>query len=324
MSTSTSACSISRVQTPTSQRPHPLLAVMGWEVRRYRASRLFLSLALAPSCFLVLLTWAEATHPIPDRAFSDRAFSAFIPGTSAWGLLTTLPITQVLLVVLVPFITADGVARDLQRRTHELLMSTALPSWAYVWGRYLTGLLMSLGLAVLLLVSILGVGTVLHVTVANYPAPELGTVLVLWVGMVVPATVLVCSLGFAIVTLFPRLSATAKVVILVAWVVGVLVLPGLIYPPSGPGTLPTGYSAWDPTSAITANTLAQHYQLNFSPQNPVPAASAQLQQVVNTIANKAPDVSTWLAPHLIEAALSLVLVAVAALGFQRFRNAVKG
>ena len=112
MSTSTSARSISRVQTPTSQRPHPLLAVMGWEVRRYRASRLFLSLALAPPCFLVLLTWAraEATHPLPDSAL-------FIPGTSAWGLLATLPITQVLLVVLLPFITADGVARDLQRRT---------------------------------------------------------------------------------------------------------------------------------------------------------------------------------------------------------------
>jgi hypothetical protein len=66
--------------------------------------------------------------------------------------------------------------------------------------------------------------------------------------------------------------------------------------------------------------LQQHYQVNFSPQNPVPATAAQLQQVVNTIANQTPDVSTWLAPHLIEAALSVLLVAVAAFGFQRFRN----
>src|SRR5215471_3528178 len=124
MSSSTSARSISRVQTPTSQRPHPLLAVMGWEVRRYRASRPFLRLALAPSCFLALLTWSQATHPVPDPALR-----AFIPGTSAWGLLATLPITQLLLVVLLPFVTADGVARDLQRRTDELVMSTALPSW---------------------------------------------------------------------------------------------------------------------------------------------------------------------------------------------------
>jgi ABC-type transport system involved in multi-copper enzyme maturation permease subunit len=319
---STSARSISRVQTPTSQRLHPLLAVMGWEVRRYRASRLFLSQALVLFCFLMLLTWAGARFPIPNPLPAN--VSAFIPGTSAWGLLATLPITQVLLVMLLPFITADGVARDLQRRTHELLMSTALPSWAYVWGRFVIGLLVSLGLAVLLLVATLGIGMALHLTTAGYPAPELGAVLVLWFGMVVLATVLVSSLGFAIVTLFPRLSATVKIVILVAWVAGAVVLPSLIYRPSGPDALPSGYSAWDPTSAITASTLQQHYQFDFSPQNPLPATSAQLQQVVNTIANKTPDVSSWLAPHLIEAALSLVLVAVAALGFQRFRNAVKG
>src|SRR5256884_3560350 len=52
----------------------------------------------------------------------------------------------------------DGVTRDLNRRTHELLMTTALPTWAYVWGRYLAGLVMSLGLALLLLASILGMG----------------------------------------------------------------------------------------------------------------------------------------------------------------------
>jgi predicted PurR-regulated permease PerM len=152
--------------------------------------------------------------------------------------------------------------------------------------------------------------------------------LVLWVGMVVPATVLVSSLGFAIVTGFPRLSATVKVIILVAWVVGVLVLPSLIYRPSLTDTLPTGYSAWDPTSATTASTLQNQYQLKFNclvcRQNHVLATSARLQQAVNTLANQAPHVSTWLAQHLIEAALSLVLVAVAALGFQRFRHAIKG
>jgi ABC-type transport system involved in multi-copper enzyme maturation permease subunit len=291
---------------------------MTWELRRFRANRLFLVQALAPFCFLVLLTWTQATHPVPDSTVS-----AFIPGTSAWGLLATLPITQLLLVVLLPFVTADGVARDLQRRTDELVMSTALPSWAYVWGRYLSGLLISLGLAVSLLVAILGIGTALHLTTPGYPPPELSTVLVLWGGMVVPATVLVSSVGFALVTLFPRLSALVKISILVAWVVGAVVLPSLFYRPLGPNALPIGYSAWDPTSAIAASTLQEHYQLKFSPQNPLPATTTQLQQVVNTIANKMPDLSTWLAPHLIEATLSLVLVAVAALGFQRFRNAAK-
>ena len=94
-------------------------------------------------------------------------------------------------------------------------MTTALPSWAYVWGRYLVGLLMSLGLATLLLVGILGTGIVLHLTVAGYPAPVIGITLLLWVGMVVPATMLVSSLSFAVVTLFPRLCILVKIVILV-------------------------------------------------------------------------------------------------------------
>jgi ABC-type transport system involved in multi-copper enzyme maturation permease subunit len=223
-------------------------------------------------------------------------------------------------VVLLPFVTADGVARDLQRRTHELVMSTALPSWAYVWGRYLSGLLMSLGLAVSLLVAILGIGTALHLTTPGYPAPELSTVLVLWGGMVVPATVLVSSVGFALVTLFPRLSAQVKISILVAWVVGAVVAPIVIYLPSGPTSLPTGYSAWDPTSALTALTLLQRYQPNLDPQSAAVMSTAQFQSFINTIANQAPDASTWLAPHLIEAGLSLALVAVAALGFRRFRH----
>jgi ABC-type transport system involved in multi-copper enzyme maturation permease subunit len=302
---------------------------MAWELRRFRANRLFLMQALGCLCILVLVTWVEATTfqiPVINSAGVPTGASAFLPGTSAWGLLANLPTTLVLLVVLVPFVTADGVARDLQRRTQELLMSSAVPSWAYVWGRYLTGLLMSLGLAVLLLAAILGVGTVLHLTVANYPAPVLGTVLVLWVGMVVPATVLFSSVGFALVTLVPRLSVAVKIVVLVAWVFGALVLSSvIIHVWAWPhGVVPTGYGAWDPTSALTAHMLLQHYGLDFGPHNPPPTTAALFQQLFNTVANKAPDVSTWLAPHLIEAALSLVLVAMAALGFQRFRNAVKG
>ena len=305
-----------RSQPRTAPRLRPLLSVMTWELRRFRASRLFGVQALVFFCFLVLATWAEAMA----AQIATRTASAFIPGTSVWGLLVYLPTTLVLLAVLLPFVTADGVTRDLQRRTHDLLMSTALPSWAYVWGRYLIGLLMSLGLAVLLLVAILGTGTVLHLAVAGYPAPEPGTVLVLWVGMVVPATVLVSSVGFAIVTLLPRLSTMVKIVILVAWVAGAEVLPSLIYHPSGPNAPSPGYSAWDPTSALTALTMVQHYQLNFGPRTPAPSTSAQFQQLINTIANKAPDVSGWLAPHLIEAGASLVLVALAAVAFRRFRN----
>ncbi|HZC76423.1 MAG TPA: ABC transporter permease [Ktedonobacterales bacterium] len=311
---STLALTRVRQQALAIRRPHPLLNVMTWELRRFRASRLFWLQVLGLFCLLVLLTWAQATN---DQ-FSIQTASAFIPGTSAWGLLLILPVTLLLLVVLLPFITADGVTRDLQRRTHELLMTTALPSWAYVWGRYLVGLLMSLGLATLLLAAILGMGAVLHLTIVDYPAPVIGNTLLLWVGMVVPATVLVSSVGFAVVTLFPRLSAMVKVVILMGWVVGTEVLPVLLYLPSG--RLPTWYVAWVPPSALTMLATVQQYQPNIDRQSAVALTTAQFQQLVNTVANKAPDISAWFAPHLVEALLSLLLVALAALAFRRFRN----
>ncbi len=304
-----------RQQALSIRRPHPLLSVMTWELRRLRASRAFWLQVLGLFCLLVLLTWAQATN---DQ-FSIQAASAFIPGTSAWGLLLILPTTLTLLVLFLPFIAADGVTRDLQRRTHELLMTTAVPSWAYVWGRYLVGLLMSLGLATLLLAAILGTGTVLHLTIADYPAPVIGNMLILWAGMVVPATVLVSSVGFAVVTLLPRLSTMVKVVILVGWVLGTEVLPFLLYLPSG--HLSTWYSAWGPPNALSMLATVQQYQPNIDRQSAAALTPAQFQQLVNTVANKAPDVSAWLAPHLIEAGLSLLLVALAVFAFPRFRNA---
>jgi len=307
-------------QTQTIKRPHPLARVIAWELRRFRASRLFWFQALGLFGFLLLMTWA--LHA-PDNFSSARvsnggsgeSLSGFVAGTSAGGLLRTLPTVLVVLALLLPFVTADGVTRDLSRRTHELLMTTALPSWAYVWGRYLAGLVMSLGLALLLLASILGMGWLLHLTVTDYPAPEIGTVLLLWVGMVVSATVLVSSFGFALSTLLPRLSTLVKVVIMVAWIVGALVIPlGL----GGDTTLPPAwYVNWDPTSGITARGLLPSYAINPGPSI---TSEAQFQQFILTVENKMPDLAGWFAPHLLLAGASLVLVLVAALAFKRSRD----
>ena len=296
-------------------RPRLLLTVMTWEFRRFRASRLFWFQALGLFGFLLLMTWA--LHA-PDNigagvVGSGEVLSGFVAGTSAGGLLRTLPTILVVLALLLPFVTADGVTRDLNRRTHELLMTTALPSWAYVWGRYLAGLVMSLGLALLLLASILGMGWLLHLTVTDYPAPEIGTVLLLWVGMVVSATILVSSFGFALSTLLPRLSTLVKVVIMVAWIVGGLVIPlGL-----GGTTPPTWYVNWDPTSGITALGLLPSYSLALGPTI---TSEAQLQQLILTVENKMPDLAGWFAPHLLLAGFSLVLVLIAALAFKRSRD----
>jgi len=301
-------------QITTTRRNSPLLNVLSWELRRFRASRLFWFQALGLFCFLLFLTWALHASQGYATVSNNVQISAFVAGTSAGGLLHTLPTVLLVLVLFLPFVTADGVRRDLSRRTHELLMATALPTWAYVWGRYLAGLLMSLGLALLLLASILGMGGLLHLTVADYPLPQTGAVLLLWVGMVFPATILVSSFGFALSTLLPRLSTLVKVVILVAWIVGALVIPrglGNTTPP------PSWYVNWDPTSGITALGLLPAYAIHLGSWI---TSEAQLQQLILTIENKMPDPAGWFAPHLLLAGLGLVLVLVAAFAFKRSRE----
>jgi ABC-type transport system involved in multi-copper enzyme maturation permease subunit len=288
---------------------------MTWELRRFRASRLFWFQALGFWGFLLLIIWAlHASHQIGTVAGSEQ-LSAYIAGTSAGGLLRTLPTYLIILALLLPFITADGVTRDVNRRTHELLMTTALPTWAYVLGRYLAGLIIGLGMALLLLASILGMGGLLHLTDSTYPLPQPDAVLLLWVGMVLPATILVSSVGFALSTVFPRLSMLVKVVILVAWIIGALVIPtglGNNTPP------PTWYVNWDPTSAVTALGLLPAYSI---PLGPSITSETQLQQLLLSIENKMPDLGTWFVSHLLLAGLSLLLVVLAAFSFQRFRNA---
>ncbi len=299
-------------QTRVIERPRPLTRVMAWELRRFRASHLFWLQALGFFGFLLFLTWAQGTI----IQISTPSGSGFVAGTSAWGLLHTLPLSLVLLVLLLPFATADGVTRDLNRHTHELLMATALPTWAYVWGRYLTGLLMSLGLALLLLAAILGMGGLLHLTIPTYPLPQIGAVVLLWVGMVLPATALVSSLGFALGTLLPRQSNLVKIVILLGWIVGAVILPrGFSFNNITP---PAWYVNWDPTSAVTALGMLPQYSDTFYPQGVT--SQAQLQQILLPIENKMPDIAGWFAPHLLLAGASLLLVLVAALAFKRSRD----
>jgi ABC-type transport system involved in multi-copper enzyme maturation permease subunit len=309
--TSTALTSTGKL-TRSIERPRPLTRVMTWEFRRFCASRLFWLQALGFFCFSLFLTWALHASEGLQTVSNNVQISGFVAGTSAWGLLYTLPTVLVVLVLLLPFVTADGVSQDLHRRTHELLMTTALPSWAYVWGRYLAGLVMSLGLALLLLAAILGMGGLLHLTIPAYPLPQISAVLLLWVGMVVSATVLVSSFGFALGTLLPRRTTLVKIVILLGWIVGAVILPrGL-----GKTIPPAWYVNWDPTSAITGLGMLPQYSFDLR----AVTSAAQLQQLILTIENKMPDLAGWFAPHLLLAGCSLVLVLVAARAFKRSRD----
>ena len=308
-------------QTRAIERPRPLLSVMAWELRRLRSSRLFWLEAFGFFCLLFFITWSQQAPNHFSTANGNVAFSGYVAGTSVWGLLENLlPTALLLLGLLLPFVNADGVTRDLQRRTHELLMTTALPTWAYVWGRYLVGLLLSLGLALLSLAAILGLGLLLHLTVTDYPLPPIGAVLLLWVGMVVPATVLLSSISFALGTLLPRLVNLVKLVIMLGWFVGSLILPSGF----NNTTPPAWYVNWDPTSAVTALGILPQYSLNFHSLVDTATSAAQIQNALLTAENALPNIGGWFAPHLILAGLGLLLVVPAAFAFRRFSNAFNG
>jgi len=321
--TSTTLTSTGKL-TRALERPRPLTRVMAWELRRFRASRLFWLQALGFFCLSSFVIWTQQIPLTLNHAHAKVPFFGFVAGTSAWGLLMILPSgTLLLLGMLLPFVNADGVSRDLSRRTHELLMATALPTWAYVWGRYLIGLLLSLGLALLLLAAILGTGLFLHLTITDYPLPEIGNLLVIWIGMVASATVLVSSLSFALGTLLPRLTTLVKIALLVAWFVGVQMISIVLGQASHAAnfSLPAWYIHWDPTSEGIALVMLSKYFTDFSNLAEKAATStAQTQHILLTVENTLIDIGGWFAPHLLLAGLSLVLVLVAALAFKRSRD----
>ena len=319
---STTATPSARKPTQAIRRPHPLARVLTWELRRFRASRLFWLQAFGFFCLSLFMLGVTSPGTFPGSTPDGLVFDISVAGTSVWGLLISFRAGLLLLPgLLLPFVNADGVTRDLQRRTHELLMTTALPSRAYVWGRYLMGLLISLGLALLTLAAIFLMDLLLHLTVPSDPLPPPGAVLILWVGMVVPATILLSSVSFALGTLLPRQSMLVKIVILLGWLIGMFILPRGLDPSAAPSAW---YSAWDPTSAVTLSGLLIPYQSDLQSQLRTVTGDAQVPHILLTVENTLPSIGTWFAPHLIEACLSLLLVVLVAFAFQRFSNAFKG
>jgi ABC-type transport system involved in multi-copper enzyme maturation permease subunit len=307
------------------QRSRLLVRVMAWELRRLRASRLLWLQALGFFALSLFLTWSGQTPLTLNHMKGTVLLYGFVAGTSAWGLFMTLSTgTLMLLGMLLPFVNADGVTRDRSRRTHELLLATALPTWAYVWGRYLAGLVMSLALALLALAAILVMGLFLHLTITDYPLPQFGSLLVIWVGIIASAAVLASSLSFALGTLLPRLSTLVKIAIMVVWFLGSQV-PSILFGDASHAanfSLPDWYVYWDPTGEGSSLGLFSRYMTVFS--NLASATSAaQNQHDILTVENSLIDLGSWFVPHLLLAGCSLGLVLVAALVFKRSRNTLQ-
>jgi hypothetical protein len=249
-------------------------------------------------------------------------------------MVYSMPLLVLVFGIIVPFLSADGVARDLKQRTHELLMSTAIPSWAYVWGRFLAVLVLDLLLATLLLATTVLIGVVFALAM-GHPFPNIAATFFLWVVAVLPAILLISGLSFGIGTLFPRYSGLGKVLIVVAWFL--VSYEGLLVRGDEPSSV-----YWDPTSRAMIGALGEAYQRElFNGIDTVPVGSRgggqqqvlvpatqltqeekvrELRLRILDVEQHMPDLWPWVGPHLVLAMIGLGGTAIAVVRFRRFSD----
>ena len=317
----TAVSTLSRPLTQASQRPHPLLAVMTWELRRCFSRRATWWILLPAFGFFLFVIWLLWIARFAGNAGFGNGATFTVSVTSAEGLVVVLPTLTFLLALILPFVNADGIARDLKQRTYELLMSTPVPTGAYFWGRYAACVFLSLGLAVVLLVALLLMGLILHQTQADYPLPQFEAIVLIWAVALAPTTIFISNVSFALGTLLHRRSNLATLGMILSWFVCTVVLP--VIPAAGSGTVPSWYLHWEPTNIGMAALL----QAPYSQRSSVILTNATIggsdSSILSAFANleqQMPDLGPWILPHLIWIGLGLALVLIARLSFKRYRN----
>jgi ABC-type transport system involved in multi-copper enzyme maturation permease subunit len=333
---STRAAPVRKV--PATGPLRALLAVLRWELWRAFISPatwiLAAMLVVVSVVFLLLARQQEnfgQSYSSPTSHLTHSVTGA-IPWTTPFGMAVLLPFSALFFGLFLPFATTDGAARDLRRRTHELLMTTSVPTWAYVWGRYLACALLSLGLAVLFLAGIVLTGLLQHsVQSDTYPALDLSATLAIWALIVLPPAILLSGLSFALGTLLPQRTNIIKATLVLCWFLVSNLLPAYMQdrasrsPGFDPGHLPAWYTAyltWDPSFVGSGNVLVigQFQGLISSIVSNFALSEQAVLQQVRQVELRMPDLSSFVAPHLVWAAVGLMCVVVAALMFGRFRN----
>jgi ABC-type transport system involved in multi-copper enzyme maturation permease subunit len=316
----TSTVTPSQQSTQAIRRPHPLLSVLAWELYRRHASRKAWWLFLLAFGFFVFILWLLSILRFAGTSSFGNGATFTVAVTSAQGQVMVLPTLTFLLALILPFMNADGVTHDLKQRTHELLMSTPVPTWAYFWGRYAACALSSLGLAALLLLALLLTGLLLHQT-HDYPLPQVQAIGLIWGVAVVPATLLLSSVTFALGTLLGRRSSLAVLGVILSWFVCTVVLP--VIPVAGSGRIPSWYLHWEPTNVGMTAVLQAPYTQSLSTILSSTSSGVSDSAILSALAHleqHIPDLGPWILPHLIWVGLGLALVLIAGFSFKRFRN----
>jgi ABC-type transport system involved in multi-copper enzyme maturation permease subunit len=301
-----------RPRPATFPRLQPLWSVMGWELFRYKEMRFskFMIIGIALFFALGAWSWASAYTYLPYASTSVLGMTLEIPTTFSWTLAVTTP-----------FLVAELVTRDRKLRVHELVMTTSIPTWAYVWGRYLAGMSVCFALAVLALPLILLMNSIFfvlqpHATLAS----NVGTIVALWIITLLPI-LLVTGLSFCLCTLLPRRATLLKLLVLMGWFVAWY--SGAVVGWAVAGIQPSEQvAAWDPTTiAMPLQLMREMYAKSGTLSSSAGTHALDAQRAI-VAQQSLPDLTPWLLTHLLYAVLGLLLVALTALLFKRFRNAL--
>ena len=299
-----------RSRSAMFRRMQPLWSVMGWELFRYKEMRFskFMIIGIALFFALGAWSWASAYTYLPYASTSVLGMTLEMPTTFSWTLAVTTP-----------FLVADLVTRDRKLRVHELVMTTAIPTWAYVWGRYLAGLGVCLALAVLALPLILLMNGIFFVLQPHAtPASNVGAIVTLWIITVLPI-LLVTGLSFCLCTLLPRRATLLKLLVLMGWLIAWY--SGAVLGWAG-SQLSEQVAAWDPTTiAMPLQLMREMYAKSGTLSSSAGTHSLDAQRAI-VAQQSLPDLMPWLLTHLLYAVLGLLLVALTARLFKRFRNAL--
>jgi ABC-type transport system involved in multi-copper enzyme maturation permease subunit len=310
-------------------RSKPLWDVAGWEARRLVASPYTWLVVLAVFGIFSLIMASRVGWSTWGFGDGIVNLQADIPYGSVMSIYYDLPFDLIFpLVLVVVFLVSDGVARDWHRRTHELVMATALPTWAYVWGRYLVVTALSLFFAFEMLAAIVFLITIEHTSIggADYPAAQIGPVLAPWAAMVLPATIFAGGLGFALGTLLFQHTTYVKLAIALGWFMWLIALPGIV---QGNPDVPEWLLRWEPTYVGLRTGLYDLYDSVFHQSvTPLersghPISHGQLLTIYHHLIYELPDTWSWLPAHLIWATGAVGVVGLAAYLFKRYQNAVR-
>ena len=294
----------------TTQEParstQVLRAVVAWELKRMAANRRNWGMVGVAFVFFLALVWLKHRWNLREADFP-------LVSTTTIGLLYELIFVLLLVFgMFLPFVTTDAVSRDYWLRIHEMVMTTPVTTWAYVLGRYVTGLIISVGFALVLLVALLLASFGLVATGAVQPNLNLSVALQLWALLVLPATVFIGSLSFAFGTLFPRLTNMIKLAVLIGWIFMALDLD-----PRGVNTWRT---YWNPTGAGIAKVVVPHMVQRYQQAVQQTTDSTQHARIALDVQQHMPDLTPWVGPFLTLVVFGIVLSVLTALSFRRFRD----